>query len=98
MTHTQAFVGEVAAGLAVWARVAARGSGRRLDTRSRVVAAADWAAPRCQALAAIALGTASLGRRGRGGLLLKEITRIPAEGAETARRDVGDVRLTGRSR
>ena len=94
VTHTQAFIGEVAAGLAVWARAAGDTGlrdavGSAPDALARSVAAAEaWVGPATESLprpsAAIALGTGPAWAGAvEAALLLKEIARIPAEGAET---------------
>jgi fructoselysine-6-P-deglycase FrlB-like protein len=94
VTHTQAFVGEVAAGLAVWALAAADAGLRKAvadapGALDRSVAAAEaWVEPATSSLpdpaAAIALGSGSAwAGAAEAALLLKEIARIPAEGAET---------------
>ena len=94
VTHTQAYAGSIAAGLEIWARAAgdaglaaAAASAPEAVDRSIAIAEA-WAEEAVDALpvpsAGIALGSGSAWAGAlEAALLLKEITRIPAEGVET---------------
>jgi fructoselysine-6-P-deglycase FrlB-like protein len=94
ITHSQAYAGAIATGLAVWALVAgddalAEAVASAPECLECSIAAAEgWAGPAVEDLpeptAAVALGSGPAWAGAlEAALLLKEITRIPAEGVET---------------